>query len=130
MHSLNRRRRNARSEEEALAWDAPQHPQFSYATWVALAVGGVGVATNLYGANKQSKSQAATDASNRAAIEQADQSAWNQYLMQRGLYAGNAPTGTIPGMQPGAAVNTKLPLWAKMPAKTTRGFRWVTAQRR
>ena len=84
--------------------------------WVAIGTAVLGAGASIYGANKQSKSQGETNAANRAAIEQADRGAWNTYLMQRGLYGGNAPTGTIPGMQPGGAVNTRLPLWANIPS--------------
>ena len=91
--------------------------------WPLLIASAIGAGTSLYGANKQSKDQARANAENTAAIKEADQSAWQNYLMQRGIYAGNAPTGTIPGMQPGAAVNTKLPLWAtvKMQPQATPG---------
>lgn len=89
--------------------------------WVAVGTAALGAGTALYGANKQAKTQAASDASNRAAIEQADRGAWNTYLMQRGVYGANAPTGTIPGMQPGGAVNTRLPLWATVNMQSNPG---------
>jgi hypothetical protein len=82
--------------------------------WVAVGTAALGAGTALYGANKQSQDQRSANDSNRAAIEAADRNAWNNYLMQRGIYGGNAATGTIPGMQPGGAVNTRLPLWANL----------------
>lgn len=115
MTTMNRRVRHY-DEADALREAGTAHPRFSHGTmmWVAIGTTAAGIGTNLYGANKQAKTQARTDDQNRAAIEKADQSAWNNYLLQRGLYGGNAPTGTIPGMQPGAAVNARLPLWATM----------------
>lgn len=113
MHSLNRRIRHASEDDR----DAVIHPRFSRATWVAVAIGGgavLGTGAALIGANKQSKDQAGSDAANRAAIAKSDQNAWINYLIQRGLYAPGAATGTIPGAQPGSAQNTKLPLWAQM----------------
>lgn len=81
----------------------------------------VGAGLSLYGANKQSKDQAHTDDLNRAAVDAADRNAWNNYLMQRGIYGANAPTGTVPGLQPGQAVNQKLPLWANLRMSTIPG---------
>lgn len=82
-------------------------------TWVAVAIGGsavLGAGVTMVGANKQSK--AIKDAQNKNAELQTQQnnSAWQSYLMSRGLdpmgaTAGNIPTG-------GRALNTKLPLWA------------------
>lgn len=92
----------------------------------ALIAAGLGAGTTAYGINKQSKDQRGADATNRAAIEKADQGAWNNYLLQRGLNTGGtAPTGVIPvGAAP---VNAKLPLWMNV---TTRApalpqSRWV-----
>lgn len=82
-----------------------------------IGAGALGAGAAIYGANKQSKdNQKAIDA-NTASVNKADNSAWNNYLLTRGLYTGGgAPTGTIPGMAPGGAVNTKLPFWANASA--------------
>lgn len=82
--------------------------------WVAVGTAVLGAGTSLYGANKQAHDQRAANDANRAAVDSSDRYAWNNYLMQRGVYGGNAPTGTIPGAQPGGAVNTRLPLWANL----------------
>lgn len=82
--------------------------------WVAVGTAALGAGVSLYGSNKQSKDQAHTNDANQAAVEAADRNAWNNYLMQRGIYGANAPTGTIPGLQPGQAVNSRLPLWANL----------------
>ncbi len=109
-------RRVRRSDDDAMHEANTQHPRFSHATmaWVSIGTAVLGAGASLYGANKQSQDQRAANDANRAAIEGADRNAWNNYLMQRGLYGGNAPTGTIPGMQPGGAVNQRLPLWANL----------------
>lgn len=109
MHSLTTRFRH-RSTEDAENQGNLHHPKFSHATWGAVAVGVIGAGTSLYGANKQAKSQAATNAANQASVEKADQAAWVNYLLQRGLAVDpNTPTGSVPTT--GRAVNTKLPLW-------------------
>jgi hypothetical protein len=125
MHSILRRIRhhNADSVVDSTVTD---HPRFSHATWGAIAVGVIGAGASLYGANKQSKSQAATNASNQASVDKSDQNAWINYLLTRGVAVDpNTPTGTIPTS--GRAVNTRLPLWANMtvpgrPAAQRGGF--------
>jgi hypothetical protein len=82
-------------------------------TWVAVAIGGsavLGAGVSMYGANKQSK--AMQDAQNKNAELQTQQnnSAWQGYLMSRGLDPMGATSGNIPSG--GRALNTKLPLWA------------------
>lgn len=71
----------------------------------------ISAGVGLYGANKQSKDNAAANAANVGSSKEQDLNSWKAYLMQRGLdpsgvYAyGQMPTG-------GKAVNTRLPLWA------------------
>lgn len=89
--------------------------------WVAVGTAVLGTGTALYGQSQQRKAQNQANDQNRAAIEQADRGAWNNYLMQRGIYGADAPTGTIPGMTPGAAVNTRLPLWATVRSQPNPG---------
>jgi hypothetical protein len=79
-------------------------------TWVAVAIGGsavLGAGVSMYGANKQSK--AMQDAQNKNAELQTQQnnSAWQGYLMSRGLDPMGATSGNIPSG--GRALNTKLP---------------------
>lgn len=113
MHSIAKRQRY-RSEEEEINRDAPRHPRFSYATWVAIAVGGsavLGVGASLYGANKQAG--AVEDANKANVASQADQNAaaWANYLMTRGVNPAGAVTGQIPTNP--QAINARLPLWAR-----------------
>lgn len=119
MHSLTRRIRHTSEDDR----DVVIHPRFSHATWVAVAIGGAGLVTNLVGANQQRKAQAGTDASNRAAIQQSDLDQWKAYLIQRGLNPTGVTTfGDIPANAP--AVNQKLPLWANLsfaPSGTAQG---------
>lgn len=78
--------------------------------WTAIATTAVGTGASLYGANKQAKAvQAANDQNAKLQAEQ-NQSAWNAYLLSRGINPTGATTGQIPANAP--AVNTKLPLWA------------------
>ena len=79
--------------------------------WVGVGSVGAGLIGSLYGANKQSKDNAANNAANKAAIAETDLNAWKGYLMQRGVNpAGVTTFGQVPvNPQP---VNTKLPLWA------------------
>ncbi len=80
--------------------------------WAA-AAGIIGAGAAIYGANKQSKTAKETNAANREAVGQADQSAWVSYLLSRGLDAGpNTAVGEIPTNA--RAVNTRLPLWANI----------------
>jgi hypothetical protein len=84
----------------------------------ALIAGGLGAGASLYGANKQSKNQKATDASNRAAIQESDLNSWRGYLMQRGLNPSGVTTfGQIPTNA--QAVNTRLPLYATVSRPAT-----------
>jgi hypothetical protein len=81
--------------------------------WVGIGTAVLGAGTSIYGANKQKQAQQDANNANQASIADADQSAWNAYLMQRGLNAGGtAPFGVIP--QNAQAVNQKLPLWANV----------------
>lgn len=85
----------------------------SATTWgiIAASTGAAGIGASLYGANAQAKAQSGADNANRAAAAEADRTAWQRYLLQRGLYAGpNVANGQIPaGAQ---SVNSRLPLWA------------------
>lgn len=115
MTTIHRRKRH-HDESDAMLEHFEPHPKFSHASmaWVAIGTAVLGAGASIYGANKQSKSQGDANAANRAAIEQADRSAWNNYLMQRGLYGANAASGVIPDNA--RAVNTRLPLWANVPS--------------
>lgn len=87
-------------------------------TWVAVAIGGsavLGAGVSMIGANKQSK--AIKDAQNQNAELQGEQnnSAWQAYLMSRGLDPMGATAGNMPsGVR---AINSKLPLWATVNMK-------------
>lgn len=108
---INRRRRHTDESE----WSpTAEHPFFSRATGIWAGAGMlVGTGLSLYGANKQAKSQAATDATNRAAIQESDLNQWKAYLIQRGLNPqGVTQYGQVP--QNAQPMNTKLPLWAQM----------------
>jgi hypothetical protein len=87
-------------------------------TWVAVAIGGsavLGAGVTMIGANKQSK--AIKDAQNTNAELQGQQnnSAWQAYLMSRGLDPMGATAGNMPGGV--RAINAKLPLWATVNMK-------------
>ncbi len=77
---------------------------------IALGVGVLGAGVSLYGANKQKKAVDSANAANAALQEDQNQSAWNAYLLSRGINPTGAVTGQIP--QNAQAVNTRLPLWA------------------
>ena len=110
MHTMIRRVRHERDLEHN---PNNEHPTFSQGTWAAIGVGVVGAGVSLYGANKQSQAQKDANAANQASVGKADQSAWVNYLLQRGLAVDpNTPTGSIPSNA--RAVNQRLPLWANM----------------
>lgn len=96
-----RRARSFSEEPERLA---------RHHTWVAVGVGVAGVATSMYGANKQSKDNKAAQAQNAALQEQQNAQAWANYLMTRGVNPNGAATGQIPTNP--QAINSRLPLWA------------------
>ncbi len=77
---------------------------------IALGVGLAGAAASVYGANKQKKSVDAANTANAGLQAEQNQSAWNAYLLSRGINPTGAVTGQIP--QNAQAVNTRLPLWA------------------
>lgn len=87
------------------------------------AIAGLGVSA--VGISQQNKANNAANATNQEAIAKADQSAWNSYLMGRGIYGGNAAPGVIPTNA--QAVNSKLPLWANVTRTPAGGgtARWV-----
>lgn len=92
-------------------------------TWVAIAVAAVGAGTAIYGANKQAKAVSSAAATNAGLQDQTNQSAWDNWLMTRGVNPEGAATGVIPNNpQP---INTRLPLWAsvKRPGAVAAGFR-------
>lgn len=77
------------------------------------ALAGAGIA--LHGANKQAKDNAAARADNAAAQAESERQNWVRYLMTRGVApSADAQTGVVPGATPGAPINTKLPVWAKV----------------
>lgn len=83
--------------------------------WVGIGSAGAGLLSGLYGANKQSQSDAATRALNYAAQQEAERQNWARYLATRGIAPGpEVQTGVIPGTVTGQAINTKLPLWMKV----------------
>lgn len=82
-------------------------------------VAAAGTAASVYGANKQASAVSDANAANQATQAQQNQASWNNYLLTRGVYGNNAPTGTIP--QGAQAVNTKLPLWATVARAPTGG---------
>lgn len=80
--------------------------------WGAAIAGALGVGASLYGANKQAKDNQAAQSQNADLQAQQNNSAWQAYLMSRGINPMGATAGTIPtGAQ---AINSKLPLWATM----------------
>lgn len=91
--------------------------------WIGLATVAVGAGSAIYGANQQKKANQAAVSANQANADQTNQSAWNSYLLSRGVNPAGAATGTIPTN--GQAVNTKLPLWANVsrPSGAAKGFR-------
>lgn len=77
---------------------------------IALGVGLAGVAASAYGASQQNKAVKGANAQNAALQDEQNQSAWNAYLLSRGINPTGAATGQIP--QNAQAVNSRLPLWA------------------
>lgn len=84
----------------------------SAGAFVALTAGtaALGAGASMYGANKQSKDNAAANATNDARLAKQDQSAWNAYLLSLGIKPNRATTGELPTTN--EAVNRKLPAWA------------------
>ncbi len=78
--------------------------------WVGIGSAVLGAGTSIIGANKQAKAVGAANDQNAALQEQQNQSAWNAYLLSRGINPGGAKTGELPTNP--QAVNSKLPLWA------------------
>lgn len=90
--------------------------------WVGIGTAVLGAGTTLYGANKQAKAISSANASNQEAVDKQNQSDWNNYLLQRGIYTGgSATTGSIPTNA--TAVNTRMPLWASVNVATNKP-RW------
>lgn len=79
--------------------------------WGAIAAGAAvaGVGASLYGANKASKDAKAAQSANADLQTQQNNSAWQSYLMSRGINPQGAPAGVIPS---GPPINARLPLWA------------------
>ena len=89
-------------------------------TWAAIVVGVVGVGAGLYGANKQSKDSAGARDMNLGAQQESERQNWMRYLMTRGITPSEqTQTGVVPGHAPGGAINTKLPLWARVVVPNT-----------
>lgn len=80
--------------------------------WVGISTAVLGTGAQLYGANKQAKAVEAANKQNAELQAQQNQSAWNAYLMSRGVNPNGAATGSIPTNP--QAINTKLPLWANV----------------
>jgi hypothetical protein len=88
--------------------------------WVAAVGAVVGAGATMYGANKQSKDAAHAQDVNLASNASAQRDNWLHYLMTRGVTPGpDTQNGEVPGFAPGAVLNTRLPLWARvtMPAQ-------------
>ncbi len=79
--------------------------------WIPLALAAAGTVAGVVGANKQAKAVSAANATNDARLAQQDQSAWNAYLLSRGVNPAGSTTGQLPANA--EAVNFKLPLYAK-----------------
>jgi|688.fasta_scaffold2827749_1 hypothetical protein len=81
----------------------------------ALGAAVIGGGITLIGANKQAKADAAARAENSAAQAESERQNWVRYLMTRGITpSADTQTGVVPGATPGAPINTKLPVWAKV----------------
>jgi hypothetical protein len=77
----------------------------------------VGAGASVYGSDKQSADSKAAAAANQQGVTAANDESWTSYLASRGVQtAGNVPYGEYPG---GAAINTKLPLWATVNVPAT-----------
>lgn len=88
-------------------------------SWIAVATigaGALGAGVSAYGAKKQSKAVESANEANDARQAEQNQSAWNAYLISRGINPAGAKTGELP--QNAQAVNSKLPLWATANFKT------------
>lgn len=87
-------------------------------TWAAVVVGGstlIGTGLSMYGANKQAQDTRHTQDLNMAAQKESERQNWLRYLNTRGINAApGTQTGELPGFAPGAALNTRLPLWATL----------------
>ena len=64
-----------------------------------------------YGSKKQTDAVEDANAANDARLAKQDQSAWNAYLLSRGVNPAGTATGTLPTSA--EAVNFKLPLYAR-----------------
>lgn len=87
--------------------------------WVGIGTAVLGAGVNYMGQQQQKKSNAAAIASNEANQDKQNNSAWQSYLLSRGVNPAGATAGNIPGNA--QAVNTKLPLWAVANFKTPGG---------
>ncbi len=83
--------------------------------WGAAIAAAAGVGMGLYGANKQAKDSAAARDTTAASQAESERQNWVRYLMTRGITpSADTQTGVVPGATPGAPINTKLPVWAKV----------------
>ena len=83
--------------------------------WIAGGTAIAGLGASFYGANKQAQANRDANNANIAAEKESERQNWLRFLMTRGISpAANTVTGEIPGAVPGGALNTKLPLWAKV----------------
>ncbi len=94
------------------SFDESEQRLMRHHTWVALATAAIGAGTAVYGASQQKKANQQAQAANAALQDKQNQSAWDAWVMTRGI----APDGSAPGVLPtnGRAVNTRLPLWANV----------------
>jgi hypothetical protein len=119
MHDLiTRNKRRVFDEDIRHTEGVTEHPRFSRASWVAVAVVGgaaLGAGATIYGSNKQAKANESAADKNAALQEKQNQAAWANWLMTRGI----APTksveaGVLPSASDSKAVNTRMPLWANV----------------
>lgn len=97
--------------------------------WVGIGSLALGTGASLYGASRQAGAVRDANAQNAELQREQNQSAWNAYLLSRGINPGGAATGEIPSNpQP---VNSRLPLWANVERspQARQGFRIGTGAR-
>jgi hypothetical protein len=98
--------------------DGEEQRVMRHHTWVAVAIGGsavLGAGVSAYGANKQAKANESAQNQNAQLQRDQNNSAWQAYLMSRGINPMGATAGTIPTNAP--AINARLPLYANVNVK-------------
>lgn len=78
--------------------------------WIGIATAAIGAGTVVYGAQQQKKLNQAAQNTNANLQGLSNDSAWQSYLLTRGINPAGATAGTIPNNA--QAVNVKMPLWA------------------